>query len=540
MERQEARSLRDALEEMDLKDEVRIYNAAQDEATELVWMHRHPGVPYKNPASAYRNPDLDKFSGNSEKGSDVRSESSKERRNSASDSRRNLYSSLRCPPLSNHRNYGIEQIRGDEEVSNDKKNGTLRKKNKVNFALPPEELPSSSEYESHLPRPRNVSNDSSKGIFRNPNDQIYEEPDASPPKTEEKHIFARSYPSALKAKPRNSLPRGSRPLPGRFGNLSLVDKLSRLDIARNPPSQSKNPAYTTNDSIAKRTQNPDESVVPTKNGIEIRSDEIRSATSKKLKDRSANLPIPTAVSDRPGRPIVSFDRSWKPTEVEPTKARDSLKRRGSAPPIPPAPAIPEIQVSEEPSVPVINLPADKPPTISEMIASEDNQKDARPLPDRPKNSQSRIPTPSKSAPASQDKWYTRYIRSGVPTATCAACSLPIAGKIVTAAGSRFHPECFVCRHCQTQLECVAFYQEPEAKRAERLAEVSSDDEEAQALRFYCHLDFHELFSPRCKSCKTPIEGEIVVACGAEWHVGHFFCAECGDVQTPLPLIMYLV
>jgi hypothetical protein len=35
-------------------------------------------------------------------------------------------------------------------------------------------------------------------------------------------------------------------------------------------------------------------------------------------------------------------------------------------------------------------------------------------------------------------------------------------------------------------------------------------------------------SPRCKSCKTPIEGEVIVACGAEWHAGHFFCAQCGD------------
>jgi hypothetical protein len=24
-----------------------------------------------------------------------------------------------------------------------------------------------------------------------------------------------------------------------------------------------------------------------------------------------------------------------------------------------------------------------------------------------------------------------------------------------------------------------------------------------------------------------------VACGAEWHVGHFFCAECGDVRSDL-------
>jgi hypothetical protein len=23
---------------------------------------------------------------------------------------------------------------------------------------------------------------------------------------------------------------------------------------------------------------------------------------------------------------------------------------------------------------------------------------------------------------------------------------------------------------------------------------------------------------------------VVVACGAEWHVGHFFCAQCGDVS----------
>jgi len=88
----------------------------------------------------------------------------------------------------------------------------------------------------------------------------------------------------------------------------------------------------------------------------------------------------------------------------------------------------------------------------------------------------------------------------------------------------------VCSHCQTPLECIGFYQEPEIKRNERLAETPVEYEEARAIRFYCHLDFHELFSPRCKSCKTPIEGEVVVACGAEWHVGHFFCAECGDVS----------
>jgi hypothetical protein len=41
-----------------------------------------------------------------------------------------------------------------------------------------------------------------------------------------------------------------------------------------------------------------------------------------------------------------------------------------------------------------------------------------------------------------------------------------------------------------------------------------------------------LYSPRCRSCKTPIEGEVVMACGGTWHVGHFFCAECGDPFNP--------
>jgi hypothetical protein len=108
----------------------------------------------------------------------------------------------------------------------------------------------------------------------------------------------------------------------------------------------------------------------------------------------------------------------------------------------------------------------------------------------------------------------------------------------------------VCHQCHTNLELVAFYPEPEKQRTERLERIAarqagahvpgtenmSDDEFLQleyedgdgTLRFYCHLDFHELFSPRCKSCKTPIEGEVIVACGAEWHVGHFFCAQCGD------------
>ncbi|KAI6806063.1 hypothetical protein KC342_g19002, partial [Hortaea werneckii] len=137
-------------------------------------------------------------------------------------------------------------------------------------------------------------------------------------------------------------------------------------------------------------------------------------------------------------------------------------------------------------------------------------------------------------------------------ALCAHCALPITGRILSAAGERFHPTCFICYQCHTNLELVAFYPEPEPKRHDRLSRIharqaglppplpsdSTTPDEAAHLeltdgidespRFYCHLDYHELFSPRCKTCRTPIESRVVVACGNAYHEGHFFCAACGD------------
>ncbi|KAF5864151.1 hypothetical protein ETB97_008357 [Aspergillus alliaceus] len=524
-EREEARSLRDALQEMDIQDDIRIHHAAQDEATELVWMHQNPGLAFKNPYAPYRNPDIEKSSPRTERSSTLYT------RNLASRSpQRDSYR-----PMSDHfpdspsRHSEQQQPTLDEQNSSPRKNDTLRKSLKVDFSLPQDGSPSKRTSSGYGLGLAYGSNDSSKGVFRNPNDCIYEEP-GEPQRTDKDNRpdFSRSDSSALKVKPRNSLPRGSRPLSGRFSSLPFVDKLSRFELHKHPPTQSRKPEYKINDPLPQPIAD-NEQAVPTKDGLEIRSDDIRAATSKKLKDRSTKLPMPSAVSDRVGRPIVSFDPSWKPTEAQSLgKGNNDGTRESVSPTPPPAAAAPEIQVSESPSIPVINLPDDKPPTISEMRASTQDDKDGTSLSTSP--NRSRRPNPfQRKSPSSvkQNRWLSTYSRAGVPTAKCESCTLPISGKIVTAAGSRFHPECFSCHHCQTPLECVAFYQEPEAKRQERLATVSND-EEAHLLRFYCHLDFHEMFSPRCKSCKTPIEGEVVVACGAEWHVGHFFCAECGD------------
>jgi hypothetical protein len=215
----------------------------------------------------------------------------------------------------------------------------------------------------------------------------------------------------------------------------------------------------------------------------------------------------------------------------------------------PIPKINAPSISVKPSVPSINFNGSPsinisgPPSINVNGPPTSN----RPLPN-PRNHTS--PSPRTNTAATRSHWTpVAATRTGV---LCAQCALPISGRIVSAAGSRFHPECFQCHHCGEHLECVAFYPEPSDKHAARVARIQArqhgediefipsrptaedmmrleqEDSTDEAMRFYCHLDFHELFSPRCKSCQTPIEGEVVVACGAEWHVGHFFCAQCGD------------
>ncbi|KAJ5149709.1 hypothetical protein N7448_001287 [Penicillium atrosanguineum] len=513
-EKEEVRSLRDALQEVGIEDDVRIHHAAQDEATELVWMHQNPGQQFKNPYAPYRNPDTNRDGS-------VRSPSRKN-----SESSNTFQHSIASPGSSSgHSSPEFADSRDSKERKRSSMAGTLKKNLKVNFALPGEE-PLQPVVDAE-PKPRTVSGDSSKGVFRNPDDHIYEEPsDPAKEIAEVKPDFSRSDSSALKNKPRNALPRATKPLPwlrDRKSGGSVQDKISRFDIHKNTPTQSHSPSYIRNAPAPSPPPSQAQPPVPTRDGKEIRSDDIRAATSKRLADRSEKLPMPSAVSDRFGRPIVSFDPKWQPSD-QPKPVRQNSAPAAPVPII--EIAAPTIEVSEPPPpIPVISVPDIKEPTIAEYSKPTQQQpKSVRPLPST--NGYSRQVAPRSQAQDAQNRTYTPYTRSGVPTASCEACSHGISGKIVTAGGCRFHPECFTCHHCQTLLECVAFYEEPVASRDERRANHPEDDDGVP--RFYCHLDFHEMFSPRCKSCKTPIEGEVVVACGAEWHVGHFFCAECGD------------
>ncbi|OCT98221.1 paxillin S homeolog isoform X4 [Xenopus laevis] len=100
----------------------------------------------------------------------------------------------------------------------------------------------------------------------------------------------------------------------------------------------------------------------------------------------------------------------------------------------------------------------------------------------------------------------------VAKGVCGACKKPIAGQVVTAMGKTWHPEHFVCTHCQDEIGSRNFF-----------------ERDGQP---YCEKDYHNLFSPRCFYCNGPILDRVVTALDRTWHPEHFFCAQCGAFFGP--------
>ena len=594
VEKQEARLLREAIEEADSRSEARLHAAAQDEASDLVWKHRNPDESHKYSDGSHNSDQLVEQEGSTDseisgsiplnptKAHPNRSSSEQ----SASDKRDS--SSLQGSRVSSLSSTSSGKARSGETPGANTKGHELwdspQKKayTSLNFSVP--QIKAFGHRRVSGPKSRKPSG----GLFRNPDDRIYEEPDVVKDEGHQASACGDAVPQPLKLRARNSVARFQSASYGFLRSKSVAEvdekKISRTEIHRNPPSQSRNPTYLQNTSTPDPAEKQDASPngltaegTRTKNGIEIRSEDIRAATSMRMKDRSPKLPSPTVVSDKPGRPIVSFDRDWKPKDLQVEESRPTTQdgvrplpsvlrstsmlpeSTNSAPAIPtinlPGPpltqtrdstktsmdvsstssisfsAIPSISVNE-PEIPAISFSDSSEPTSIKHGSS------------RPSPFKRPLPHHSSTAPAHTSLPHWSPSTHSRPTAQCAACALPIAGRIVSAASQRFHPHCFTCFHCGELLECVAFYPEPTVHRESRLSRIetrASDphapddidgrtaaDDGDSSLRFYCHLDFHELFSPRCRSCKTPIEGEVVLACGGEWHKGHFFCAQCGD------------
>ncbi|RYN49362.1 hypothetical protein AA0114_g6593 [Alternaria tenuissima] len=820
-EQGEARAIRIAMEDLELaQEEGKIFEAARDEAVELVWKHCNPHAAGVSPTKPYAYPGLAGKNSAQRSRSVEPKDQDLQRANSKLRKRHSMGSAA-----SGSRSSSLQSNGGgsntDTSVAGNAGFSTSPTKSSFDTKGNKDESTALKKAISDLPDFRGRRRSSgqrrtiSGSLFSNPKDQIYEEPEEEAPPA------PAPTPAASEPPKPEKLPLGIRRNPFmRFQSIKgnpmvrsntdptmAAKRLDRYEIQKNPPTQSRNAAYTLNSAAPKPSEDvkadaENEPEVKMKDGKEIRSEELRAATGFRLKDRSAKLPTPTAVSDAPGRPIVSFKKDWNVIEMKeeistapdltprplnpnksgkpplehaatepivpttslapdvpkrnttprppvvpeinvpaepkvslspdvpersttprppvapevnhssasvPAPGRFNLKSkptiniyedppaptrplplpsslrkaniptRPSVTPLPtinvsesgparsrttPAPPVPSISVSETPSISarknLFNRSSYVPPTsstpsipsisvnespvlrrgsttpsvsmtpeipsisVSESPApSRGSRTNAPPIPsisvsetpslrrgsttpsisvtpDIPTISVNEAPAPTRGrnnnnnppaisvspsvpsinvngpkgfgpaastrplpVPNAQNKshsyngtatprsghWTPTTVRTG---ALCTQCALPIAGRIVSASGSRFHPECFACYQCGEHLECVAFYPEPSNKHAERvhrirarlsgadipylpshptaddMARLEYDDGTDESPRFYCHLDFHELFSPRCKSCKTPIEGEVIVACGAEWHAGHFFCAQCGD------------
>ncbi|XP_045152643.1 paxillin [Echinops telfairi] len=101
----------------------------------------------------------------------------------------------------------------------------------------------------------------------------------------------------------------------------------------------------------------------------------------------------------------------------------------------------------------------------------------------------------------------------VAKGVCGACKKPIAGQVVTAMGKTWHPEHFVCTHCQEEIGSRNFF-----------------ERDGQP---YCEKDYHNLFSPRCYYCNGPILDvtraileNYISALNTLWHPECFVCREC--------------
>ena len=131
------------------------------------------------------------------------------------------------------------------------------------------------------------------------------------------------------------------------------------------------------------------------------------------------------------RPLPAAPRTGNNNKPDP---RDELRMPINAMSIndsqqaPPTIASPSINV---PSIPTVSVPSINAPSINVPSSSSPPT-----LPDKPEKSwPSTVHVRSKSSPA----------------LLCAMCTKPIAGRIVTAIGSRFHPDCFRCDKCRTEL-----------------------------------------------------------------------------------------
>jgi hypothetical protein len=171
-----------------------------------------------------------------------------------------------------------------------------------------------------------------------------------------------------------------------------------------------------------------------------RSPERREERSPEQRDVSA----PREQSSSPAQRGDFWTTGVVPNIVVPVNAPSVEKQR----PLPRdpredlyLPRVEDLSISDpSPPTPSINVPSINAPSISV------------PAINAPSISVPSDPFPPEPASEIEKSWPSVHLRTkSSPALLCSVCSKPIAGRIVTAIGHRFHPECFRCATCSTEL-----------------------------------------------------------------------------------------
>lgn len=95
--------------------------------------------------------------------------------------------------------------------------------------------------------------------------------------------------------------------------------------------------------------------------------------------------------------------------------------------------------------------------------------------------------------------------SGPP---CAVCGKEVIGRVLSACGKKYHPECFACEHCHRHILDTEPFAEEDGKP-------------------YCPDCFDELFGEKCYACGRPVTDQCIRFNGRIYHPNHFCCKGCG-------------
>lgn len=208
-------------------------------------------------------------------------------------------------------------------------------------------------------------------------------------------------------------------------------------------------------------------------------------------------------------------------DVRPSMESLLNELEGSVPASAPAPAVPVVselrEVQEEtPTQHQARISASSATReLDELMASLSDFKVQSNIMAQGKSSPTSVPKQGNKLDNMLGSLQSDLNRLGVQTVAkgvCGACKKPIAGQVVTAMGRTWHPEHFVCTHCQEEIGSKNFF-----------------ERDGQP---YCEKDYHSLFSPRCYYCNGPILDRVVTALDRTWHPEHFFCAQCGSFFGP--------